>query len=167
MRMRMLAAAVVVLVLMGGIGVLAQRQVPSSAPAALEPVLPAPPDLPSAIESAAAPLPGAPVRGQPLGPPEIPSPDAPGPVAAPEADDPMQIVEKFVERNRKEAEESIEKLSKEADALRARLQKVEAALERWKAVQSALERGPAQAPERATQRRGKESPPELSMPVPR
>lgn len=50
----------------------------------------------------------------------------------------MKVVESFVERNRKEAEDSIKALSKEAEELRARLKKVEAALERWQAVSRAL-----------------------------
>ena len=60
-------------------------------------------------------------------------------------DDPMQVVEAFVARNRKEAEDSIQALTQEAETLRARLQKVEAALERWKAVDNALKQAPAGA----------------------
>jgi hypothetical protein len=52
----------------------------------------------------------------------------------------MQAVEAFVQRNRKEADEAIKALTQERDSLRARLQKVEAALGRWKAVAGALER---------------------------
>jgi hypothetical protein len=59
-------------------------------------------------------------------------------IPATPSDDPMHVVEAFVVRNRKEAAESIETLTKEAELLRARLQKVEAALERWKAVENAL-----------------------------
>jgi len=55
----------------------------------------------------------------------------------------MQTVEAFVLRSRREAEESIEALTKEAETLRARLQKVEAALERWKAVRDGLIQGAA------------------------
>jgi hypothetical protein len=51
----------------------------------------------------------------------------------------MQAVEAFVQRNRKEADEAIKALTQERDSLRARLQKVEAALGRWKVVASALE----------------------------
>jgi hypothetical protein len=66
------------------------------------------------------------------------TPDAPPlPGAAP--DDPMQDVEAFVQRNRKEADEAIKALTQERDSLRARLQKVETALGRWKAVAGALE----------------------------
>ena len=65
----------------------------------------------------------------------------------------MQVVDAFVERNRKEAEDSIDKLTKEAETLRARLQRVEAALERWKAVEDALKREPAKVSEGADHRR--------------
>src|SRR4051794_30673321 len=54
-------------------------------------------------------------------------------------DDSMQAVEAFVQRNRKEADEAIKTLTQERDSLRERLQKVEAALGRWKAVAGALE----------------------------
>jgi len=50
----------------------------------------------------------------------------------------VQTLEAFVLRSRREAEESIEKLTKEAETLRARLQKVETALDRWKGVRDAL-----------------------------
>ena len=68
-------------------------------------------------------------------------------VAVSATDDPMQVVDAFVQKNRKEAEDSIGKLTKEAETLRARLQKVEAALERWKAVEHALKRAPAKVSE--------------------
>jgi hypothetical protein len=54
----------------------------------------------------------------------------------------MQAVEAFVERTRKEADDSIKALTREADTLRGRLLKVEAALERWKAVAQSLKREP-------------------------
>ena len=60
----------------------------------------------------------------------------------------MQAVEAFVQRNRKEADEAIKALTKEQDSLRARLQKVEAALGRWNAVAGALER--SQTPQAGT-----------------
>ena len=72
------------------------------------------------------------------------APSLPGTAVLPPAvvttDDPMQAVEAFVQRNRKEADEAIKTLTQERDSLRARLQKVEAALGRWKAVAGALER---------------------------
>jgi hypothetical protein len=61
----------------------------------------------------------------------------------------MQTVQAFVEKNGKEAEDSIDKLTKEAEMLRARLQRVEAALERWKAVEQALKKEPAKAADAA------------------
>jgi hypothetical protein len=63
---------------------------------------------------------------------------AKGPVE-PTIDDPMGAVESFLQRNQKEADDSIKALTQEAEALRARLQKVEAALGRWKGVAQALE----------------------------
>jgi hypothetical protein len=62
-------------------------------------------------------------------------------------DDPVQAVEAFVQRNRKEADDAIMTLTQERDSLRARLQKVEAALGRWKAVAGALERSQAEVAE--------------------
>lgn len=53
-------------------------------------------------------------------------------------DDPMADVDSFLTRNRKEADDSIKALTREAEALRARLQKVEEALARWQAVSGAL-----------------------------
>ena len=64
-------------------------------------------------------------------------------------DDPVQAVEAFVAKNRKEAEEAIDRLTKEAEALCARLEQVEAALVRWTALDKALletagqDRGPS------------------------
>jgi hypothetical protein len=57
----------------------------------------------------------------------------------PAAEDPMGAVESFLQRNQKEADDSIKALTHEAEALRARLQKVESALGRWKGVAQALE----------------------------
>lgn len=52
--------------------------------------------------------------------------------------DPEGAAKAFVERSQKEAEEAVAALSKEAEALRARLQKVEAGLARWQAVKESL-----------------------------
>ena len=52
--------------------------------------------------------------------------------------DPMKAVESFLTRNRKEADDSIKALTSEAEVLRGRLQKVEAALARWEAVAGSL-----------------------------
>jgi hypothetical protein len=59
-------------------------------------------------------------------------------IAPSPGDDPMGAVETFLDRNRKEAENSIQTLNQEAEALRTRLQKVEAALARWQDVSKAL-----------------------------
>ncbi len=53
--------------------------------------------------------------------------------------DPEADANTFVERSVKEADTVIKSLSAEAESLKARLQKVEAGLERWKAVKSSLE----------------------------
>jgi hypothetical protein len=90
---------------------------------AQEPPEPSPLPLPAAEEAKAALLPGA----------------------AQARDDPMQAVKAFVQRNRKEADEAIKTLTQERDSLRERLQKVEAALGRWKAVAGALEQSQATA----------------------
>ena len=60
-------------------------------------------------------------------------------------DDPMAAVDEFLGRNRKEADESIKALAREAETLRARLQKVEAALARWQSVSNALNQDAPQA----------------------
>ena len=77
------------------------------------------------------------------------------PVAAPTAPveeqtkvDPVQSVENFVERNRKEAESSIQTLTTEAANLKDRLARVEKALIRWQAFSRALNADqPASQPE--------------------
>ena len=58
----------------------------------------------------------------------------PAPVLA----DPVETVESFVERNRQEAESNIQALGTEAENLKARLAKVEAALVRWQSFSRAL-----------------------------
>ena len=52
--------------------------------------------------------------------------------------DPVDSVESFVERNRKEAEDSIKTLTTEAENLKSRLIRVEAALARWQTFSRAL-----------------------------
>ena len=107
-------------------------------------------------------------QGEPDGPPKIrptakieepkgeavdlavPLPDqppTPGEVSKVAVDDPMAAVDAFLTRNRKEADDSIQALSREAEALRARLQKVEAALARWQGVAGALQEGQPGGPE--------------------
>ncbi len=63
------------------------------------------------------------------------------PAEAIAGDDPMAAVDSFLSRNRKEADDSIQALTREAEALRTRLQKIEAALARWQAVSGALNQG--------------------------
>ena len=67
--------------------------------------------------------------------------DSTGPVTsrpAPALADPVETVESFVERNRQEAEANIQALATEAENLKARLAKVEAALVRWQSFSRAL-----------------------------
>ncbi len=47
-------------------------------------------------------------------------------------------VDAFLDRSRKEADDAVNVLGREAEALRARLRKVESALARWQAVSAAL-----------------------------
>jgi hypothetical protein len=128
MRKRMLVSIALVSGL-AGVASLAQRaEVP-------------PPAIPRA-ELPSAPEPRDPTL-PPLDPgaPSLPPPPAEQPAIAPASDDPMQDVEEFVKRGREQADNSIRALSQEAETLRARLQKVEAALGRWRAVAKALEQG--------------------------
>ena len=55
------------------------------------------------------------------------------------ADDPQRAADEFANRTSKEAREAVEILSKEAEELRARLQKVNGALRRLQTVLRALE----------------------------
>ena len=55
------------------------------------------------------------------------------------AEDRMAAYDGFMSRSRKEVDESIQSLSREAVLLKARLQSVEAALVRWQAVAGALD----------------------------
>jgi hypothetical protein len=82
----------------------------------------------------------APPKGwRSAGDPQVKTANGPLPPAEPAAEDPMGAVESFLQRNQKEADDSIKALTQEAEALRARLQKVESALGRWKGVAQALE----------------------------
>jgi hypothetical protein len=63
---------------------------------------------------------------------------APGPAPVGETADPMQVVEDFVQRGRETAAQHVASLTEERDRLRARLERVEAALQRWDAVNQAL-----------------------------
>jgi hypothetical protein len=82
---------------------------------------------------------------QPVGAGELPAEpkrDTPAPSPASAAHDaltdPEAAAKAFVERSQKEADGAIQALGKEAEALRARLQKVEAGLARWESVKEAL-----------------------------
>jgi hypothetical protein len=91
-----------------------------------------------------------------------PAPTEPGQ----DAEDPMVAVETFLRRNRKEAEDSIQALSREAEALRARLSKVEAALARWQSVAGALNPGQKWGQPDRPPEQGPEPPPIDTAPRP-
>jgi hypothetical protein len=59
--------------------------------------------------------------------------------ATPAGDDPERAAQDFADRTRKEADAAIKSLTAEAETLRARLRKVEAGLQRWQALQTALD----------------------------
>ena len=69
-------------------------------------------------------------------PTPTPAPASPGPATA--KLDPVDSVETFVERNRKEAAAAIDSLSTEAENLKSRLVRVESALARWQSFSRAL-----------------------------
>jgi len=69
---------------------------------------------------------------------------------APGIEDPSATVDAFLQRNRKEADDSIQALNREAEALRARLARVEAGLVRWRAVSAALNAEAKRAPVAST-----------------
>lgn len=115
----------------------------AAAPASTKPALPSgfqdepQPSLPEA--------PAEPAVGVALPAPAFstPEPVPATPTMPPTAEaDPIQAVETFVQRNRQQADESIKALNAEADRLRDRLAKVEAALARWQGVADALKAGP-------------------------
>lgn len=83
--------------------------------------------------------------------------------------DPMDDLKAFHQQSRQKAEDQIKALTKEAEMLGARLQKVEAALEGWKAVSTALEQDPGQKPVLSARRgfkRSEEEPPTDLSPAP-
>jgi hypothetical protein len=108
-----------------------QVEDPTGEPVAL------PESAPNPTEPAAGPPPMAVEPGPTLEP--IPVATEPRSNTVQGDGDPMMAVDAFLTRNRKEADDSIQALTKEAEALRARLQKVEAALARWHHVSEALE----------------------------
>jgi hypothetical protein len=146
MRKRTLVALTLALGTLGGIASLAQQRPNKTEPA--------PPAIPDAGKAEPAPIPDPPANpAETLPPKAIPananpaSPSSPAteppPLAQSPAEiDPMQTVESFVARSRKEADDAIKNLTTEAEALRTRLKKVEAALERWQGVSRALGENP-------------------------
>ncbi|WP_020466734.1 hypothetical protein [Singulisphaera acidiphila] len=81
----------------------------------------------------------------------------------------MDDLKAFHQQSRQKAEDHIKALTKEAETLRARLQKVEAALEGWKALSIALEQDPDQKPVLSVRRgfrRSEEEPPTDLSPAP-
>jgi hypothetical protein len=142
MRQRTLTMALMVaLGVPGSVAVLAQRPGPVPKRNRPQPLIvsdqPIPPPVPPRQEPPPAPVDLVPAS------PEVAAPPAAVPTTP---DDPMQDVDAFVEQNRKRAADSIQRLTKEAEELRARLRKVEMALQRWKSVASALEPAPAALP---------------------
>lgn len=165
MRMRTLAAAFTALGLAGGAVVLAQRTADPQKGRRLvgissrEEVVQAQGTverrsvpLPAKASATRLPSPGEP-SPSPLTPPPAaalsappPGPDEPIPTPTPQpVEDPIQDVDAFVAEGHRKADDTIKRLSQEAASLRARLQKVEMALERWKAVAEALEARPDQS----------------------
>lgn len=118
--------------------------VPPSDESALPPAAGSPLPLASAEELQEVPLPEAP-REALLPGARLEDPFGPGGVEPP-SDDPMEVLKSFHQQSRAKAEEQIKSLTKEADTLRARLQKVEAALEGWKTISAALETEPGAGP---------------------
>ena len=159
MRNRWMASTVAVLALIGCAAALINRSRIMPSPAVS---LASPPQILVALEQTPPPIdpgqivlplentkdatPFPVVPGDPAG---LPDGSPPSRVAMPgdnlpqaaEAD-PILAVETFVLRNRKEADDSIKSLTLEAEALRARLAKVEAALARWQGLSTALDPGP-------------------------
>ncbi len=134
MRMRSTVVVVGVVALLGGAAALAQRE--ADARLRSGPILAlqethkswAPPPVPTQGKDKA------------VAPSSLPA------MSPPHAeDDPVEAVEAFVRRNAKEADESIKALTQEAEALRGRLSKVEAALAKWQAVSRALQPTPPAA----------------------
>ena len=81
---------------------------------------------------------------------------------APALADPVETVESFVERNRQEAESNIQSLATEAENLKARLAKVEAALVRWRSFSRALHANQPADPDQASPTMSAPSQPDIS-----
>ena len=137
-------------------GIAAETPAPEPAPSSAGDVAaPAPPLVPAPTDAAilpvTAPEPEAPAvtrrRSRPpqrsvpvavLEPAADPGFPATGTPEVPARVDPVDSVEAFVERNRKEAETAIASLTNEAANLKSRLAKVEAALAKWQTFSRAL-----------------------------
>ncbi|WP_406699681.1 hypothetical protein V5E97_12555 [Singulisphaera sp. Ch08] len=63
-----------------------------------------------------------------------------------QAGDPMDDLKTFHQQSRQKAEAQIKSLTQEVETLRARLQKVEVALEGWKSISTALEQEQERSP---------------------
>jgi hypothetical protein len=137
-RDRILAMSCVALALLGGVVALGQQ--PGNPPL---------PSIPGAVQANPVPVGFQPVGLPPVGPvvPETLPPQPLPPSAA--TADPVETVEQFVERSRQEADEAIKALTQEREALRAQLQKVETALQRWHQVAEALKPSPPAATKEA------------------
>ncbi len=113
------------------------------APAASE----IPPTLPTSSPAGAPPSLAPSPPGDGLQPTPYPAAETTPPPTAPIAspppavNDPIQVVDNFVERSRREADEAIRQLNSEAQELRERLRKVESALARWQRLSRALKQG--------------------------
>jgi len=159
MRLRWLSATLAVLVLGGGgaatVAQLSRQSRPPTRIVTSQPPQPAPqpapgpttppdpngPFMPEAAPALPLPLdPDAPLpaASEPLLSPAAPAENRPG-GAEP---DPVENVEAFIHQNRQQAEATIKALNAEADQLKARLARVEAALARWHGVAAALKAGP-------------------------
>jgi hypothetical protein len=137
-------AALVTVLVIPAPRLLAQK--PDDGPGAKTPAVPQGPENPLNLPDANAAHSAAPAPPDhdpnPL-PPALPTPSAPKAATAawtPEGTlaDPEGAAKAFVDRSQKEADEAIKALAKEAETLRARLEKVEAGLARWQAVKESL-----------------------------
>ncbi len=128
MRLKLSAGLIVVLGIAGGAATLAQGPKRSNL-RPTEPIVAGQPPGPLEPVDLGVENPPPPSSGAALPPAIMP---------ASAADDPMDIVESFVQRNRKEAEDAVRSLTEERTRLRQRLQKVESALLRWEKVSRAF-----------------------------
>jgi uncharacterized protein YheU (UPF0270 family) len=129
MRLKLSAGLIVVLGIAGGAATLAQAQKLRGHQAS------------ESTDNTLISVPTPGLLGVNQAPPQPPDLTVPAEVTIPAAsapDDPMDVVESFVQRNRKEAEDAVRSLTEERTRLRQRLQKVESALLRWEKVSRAF-----------------------------